>query len=100
MPPKRKRVAQAPARYRATPVGPPSKRARTVEGPEDGPVVLPVDPVDPPSVTDVLQQQMHLMQAQLSSIQEVVMGMAASSQSVPLAPPEATSPLHPPSQCR
>ena len=92
MPPKRKRVTQAPARYRETPVGPPSKRARTVEGPEDGPVVSPVDPVDPPSVTDVLQQQMQLMQAQMSSIQEVVMGMAASSQSVPLAPPEATSP--------
>ena len=73
-------------------MGPPSKRARTVEGPEDGPVVSPVDPVDAPSVTDVLQQQMHLMQAQMSSIQEVVMGMAASSQSVPLAPPEATSP--------
>ncbi|KAK2163728.1 hypothetical protein NP493_1443g00061 [Ridgeia piscesae] len=45
-----------------------------------------------PSVTDVLQQQMQLMQAQMSSTQEVVMGMAASSQSVPLAPPEATSP--------
>ena len=59
MPPKRKRVAQAPAQYRATPVGPPSKRARTVEGPEDGPVVSSVDPVDLPSVTDVLQQHMR-----------------------------------------
>jgi len=94
MPPKRKRVAQAPARYRETSVGPPSQRARTVDGPDDGPIVPPVAPVAPPSIS-ILQQQMQLMQAQMSSIQEVVMGMAASSQSAPLPPAEATPPALP-----
>ena len=54
-----------------------------------------LSPVDTPCVIGLLQQQMQLMQAQMSSIQEVVMGMAASSQSAPLAPPEATPPALP-----